>query len=229
MSSFLFSCENATYAVPSEYASLFSGQDELLSSAAGWEPGALNLAQACAMRFRTPLVDAETSRLLVNVEADKDECWSQYSESLEDFEKRRLLERYWLSYRNQLHRRIKGDLERHGLVFHIMVHSDPDQKEHVRLQIPEGSALARDLGQAWLHALQRNDLRCVLRQKDFANNDLSRELADSYEALSYAQIRLSVHQDFFLMGTPWRWNTIKKHLLDALAISARRVESVAHG
>lgn len=228
MSSFLFSCENATYAVSGDQAQLFEGNKELLSSAEGWEPGALNLAQACAMRFRTPLVDAETSRLLVNVEASKEECWSRFSEAIDDYDKRRLLERYWHSYRNQLHKRISGDIERHGMVFHVMVHSCPDQRDHIQLHIPEGAVLAKELGGAWLKAIQRDGLKCSLHQGS-VTTDLSRELAEQNDASLYAQIRLIVHQDFFLMGTPWRWDTIKKHLLDGLAMSASRVGTVAQG
>ena len=227
MSSFLFSCENATYAVPGEHAGLFSGQSELLSSAAGWEPGALNLAQACAMRFRTPLVDGETSRLLVDVEKPKEECWSVFSEGLDDAEKRRLVERYWQSYRTRLHRRIRGDLDRHGMVFHILIHSDSDQREHIRLETPKNSMLATDLARIWLESIRKNDLRCS-HQEGSGGDDMSRELAEAYDPSCYAQVRLSVHQDFFLMGMPWRWDTIKKHLLDSLAMSAQRVEAAVH-
>lgn len=224
MSSFLFSCENATYAVSAEHAQLFAGHREVLSCTDGWEPGALNLAQACAMRFRTPLVHAETSRLLLDVEANQEECWSRFSNMLDEPTKRRLIERYWFSYRNQLHRRIRADLDRHGLSIHVMVHCDPDQREHVQLFVPESSLLAASLAEAWLKNLKRDDLRC--RQSvGGRETDLSRELSASHDPECYCQIRLCVHQDFFLMGTPWRWSTIKKHLLDGLAMAASRVES----
>jgi len=226
MSSFLFSCEYATYAVPGEYAHLYLGHQEALSCSRGWEPGALNLAQACAMRFRTPLVHSEASRLLIDVEASKEDCWSRFSEVLSGSDQRRLLERYWQSYRNQLHRRISSDLERHGLVFHVMVHTDPDQREHVQLHISDDAPLAQSLAETWLKAMQRNDLRCVLNVGKVVT-DLGNDLGANHDAARYAQVRIHVHQDFFLMGTPWRWTTIKKHLLDSLAISASRVESMA--
>lgn len=227
MSSFLFSCENATYAVPAEFARLFSAENELLSSAEGWAPGALNLAQACSMRFRTPLVDAETSKLLVNVEASKDDCWSRFSESLDDSDKRRLLERYWQPYRKQLHKRILGDIERHSTIIHVMVHSCSNRREHIELHIPERAKVAHTLGLSWLGAIQRDGLRSTMHKGKYVT-DLSCELAEAYDPACYAQIRLIVHQDFFLTGTPWRWDTIKKHLLDSLAVSASRVAALAH-
>ena len=224
MSSFLFSCENATYAVPGEHAPLFSGHGEILSCSQGWEPGALNLAQACAMRFRTPLIHSEISRLLLDVGKDQQYCWSRFSNSLAEHDQRRLLERYWQSYRSQLHKRIKGDIDRHGCVMHIMVHSDPDQREHVILHTEKGAMLAEDLAKDWVRVLRRDDLRCSHLVGN-GESSLGRELTAAYDPALYAQVRLSVHQDFFLTGLPWRWETIKKHLLDTLAISAAKLEA----
>lgn len=223
MSNYLFSCENATYAVPADFAGLFSGHREVLACSEGWEPGALNLAQAMAMRFHTPLVHSETSRLLLNVEFSREQCWSRFSVDLDPSDQRRLIERYWQSYRSQLHRRIEADLARHGFVYHIMVHTDPDQQDLVELHTPKGATLSLELSEAWLAALKRDDLKCRCRTQSGESN-LSRELAQQRDPDQYAQIRLSVHQDFFLMGAPWRWNTIKKHVLDALAISASRLK-----
>ena len=225
MSAFLFSCENATYAVPGEHASLFSGHGEILSCSQGWEPGALNLAQACAMRFRTPLVHAETSRLLLDVEKSNEHCWSRFSNTLAEYDQGRLLERYWQSYRSQLHRRIRGDIERHGMVMHVMVHTDPDQREHIALHTADTASLAGVLAESWLKALKRDDLRCV-HLKGHAESNLSRELSNEHDHAHYAQVRLSVHQDFFMTGQPWRWETIKKHLLDSLALAAAKLESM---
>ena len=228
MSSFLFSCENATYAVPGEFGALFSGHDEILSCSQGWEPGALNLSQAFAMRFRTPLVHSETSRLLLDVERSQEHCWSRFSKPLSDYDRKRLIERYWLSYRTQLDRRIKGDLDRHGLVLHTMIHGDPDQREHVQLHTPKGSVLALEVVAAWLKDMGRDDLRCTHINGGMETH-LSRGLAAEHDPARYSQIRLSVHQDFFLTGTPWRWETIKKHLLDTLAMTATGVASLTHG
>ncbi len=227
MSSYLFSCVKATYAVPGEYASLFSSHGDILSCSQGWEPGALNLAQACAMRFRTPLVHTETSCLLLDVERGEEQCWSRFTTSLSDHDKARLIERYWQSYRAQLHRRIRGDIDRHGLVFHVMIHSDPDQREHVVLSTPSKAELAKDLADKWIQSLRRDDLRCRHQAASHETN-LSRELAQSHSPSQYAQIRLSVHQDFFLTGTPWQWATIKKHLLDTLAMSSHQVSAAAN-
>ena len=45
---------------------------------------------------------------------------------------------------------------------------------------------------------------------------LAISLAAEYPVARYAQVKLSVSQTFFLEGRPWRWETLKKLLLDSL-------------
>ena len=73
MTAFLFSCEHATCAVPEAYRELFHGAEDAVHSTEGWEPGSLNLAQAFSMKFRTPLVHGDVTRLLIDLEKDSDE------------------------------------------------------------------------------------------------------------------------------------------------------------
>ena len=68
MTALLFSCENATCAVPEAFRELFRGSEDSVTSSRGWEPGSLNLAQAFAMKFRTPLVHGDVTRLLLDFE-----------------------------------------------------------------------------------------------------------------------------------------------------------------
>jgi hypothetical protein len=53
---------------------------------------------------------------------------------------------------------------------------------------------------------------------------LGRSLSDSFPAEQYAQVRLAVSQTYFLEGRPWRWETLKKFLLESLAHSAMEVK-----
>ena len=67
MTAFLFSCDHATCAVPEPYREIFRGSEEVVASTEGWEPGSLNLAQGFAMKFRTPLVHGDVTRLLIDL------------------------------------------------------------------------------------------------------------------------------------------------------------------
>ena len=79
MTAFLFSCDNATCAVPEAYREIFRGSEEVVASTEGWEPGSLNLAQGFAMKFRTPLVHGDVTRLLIDFGNDGDARWSRFS------------------------------------------------------------------------------------------------------------------------------------------------------
>ncbi len=63
----LITCEHGGNRIPKRYRSLFAGQEALLSSHRGWDPGALSLAQTLARSFHAPLHHSCTSRLLVDL------------------------------------------------------------------------------------------------------------------------------------------------------------------
>jgi hypothetical protein len=216
MTAFLFSCGNATCAVPEAYRELFGGSEDVVASPEGWEPGALNLAQAFAMRFLTPLVHGDVTRLLVDYEKDGDERWSRFSIHLPESTRAKIVERYVVkSYREVLVQRITGDLRRHPVVLHVMVHTDGMTEGRFTLETPAGGTLAEKFAQAWRSRLGGKDLD-VRHISDSDNTALGAMLCSEFPADRYAQVRLKVSQSFFLEGRPWRWEPAKKLLLDSL-------------
>jgi hypothetical protein len=215
MTNFLFSCEHATCTVPEAYREYFQGSEEALTSNEGWEPGALNLSQAFAMRFRTPLVHGNVTRLLIDLEKDGDERWSRFSEKIPESMRLRIVDRHERVYRQQLRQRIAEDLRRYESVVHVMVHTDPNHGGRVSLVTPEKSVLGESLAGQWGANLRVGDVdaRCVCGADTGA---FAMALARENDPVRYAQIRLEVSQNFFLEGKPLRWETIKKILLDAL-------------
>jgi len=219
MSAFLFSCEHATCTVPEAYREYFLGSEEILTSSEGWEPGALNLSQAFAMRFRTPLVHGDVSRLLIDLEKDGDERWSRFSEKISDSMRLRMADRHERVFRQQLKQRITEDIRRYESVVHVMVHTIPDHAGQVVLMTPEKSVLGDSLAGEWASNLRAADVdvRCI-RGAD--TGAFAMALAREFDPVRYAQIRLEVSQNFFLEGKPLRWETVKKILLDSLAQAA---------
>ncbi len=63
MTVLLFSCDYATCAVPEAYRELFHGAEDIVTSPEGWDPGALNLAQGFSIKFRTPMIHGQYTRL----------------------------------------------------------------------------------------------------------------------------------------------------------------------
>jgi hypothetical protein len=226
MKALLFSCENATCAVPEAYREIFRGAEEVLTSTAGWEPGALNLAQGFAMHFRTPLVHGDATRLLIDLEQDGDQRWSRYAMSLPEATRQRIVERHELPYRTQLQQRITEDLRRHAAVLHVLVHTAAATPGRVLLETAADAALAETIAAAWHGHLRPGELD-VRHQRNAATNALGQSLARNFPAAQYAQIRLVVAQSFFLDGQPWRWEPMKRLLLESLAQVLAGRESVS--
>ncbi len=216
MMALLISCENATCAVPEAFRELFRGSEDIVTSPLGWEPGALNLAQAFAMKFRTPLVHGDVTRLLLDFEKDDDARWSEFSLQLPEATRVKLIDRHERPYRLSLNQRIAEDLRRHDMVLHVMVHTDASTDGLVLLETPADALLAEKSARAWRSQLTAAELD-VRQVGGSGTTPLGSSLSTAYPAHRYAQLRLSVSQTFFLEGRPWRWETLKKLLLDSLA------------
>jgi hypothetical protein len=222
MTAFLFSCDNATCAVPEAYREIFRGSEDVVGSIEGWEPGSLNLAQGFSMRFRTPLVHGDVTRLLIDLGKEGDERWSKFSQKLPEATRVKVADRHERPYRLSLNQRIAEDLRRHAGVLHVMIHTDSNTDGLVMLETPPNADLAEKFAAAWRNKLAASEVdvrhvRCV------DMSPLARSLTSAYPADQYAQVRLSVSQTFFLEGRPWRWETLKKLLLETLATTGAEV------
>lgn len=215
MTAYLFSCEHATCAVPEAHRELFRDSEDIVGSAEGWEPGSLALAQSLAMKHRTPLVHADVTRLLIDLSQDGDERWSRFSSQLPESTRGKLIDRHEKPYRLLLRQRISEDLRRHPAVLHVMVHTDAKFEGRVVLETARGADLAEGIAAAWRHKLNVNELD-VRHFRNSDNSPLAASLAAEFGTERYAQIRLTVSQSFFLEGKPWRWETLRKLLVDSL-------------
>ena len=109
---FVISCEYATCAIPEAYRELFQGVEERVTSPEGWDCGALNLAQAFAMRLRTQLIHGNHTRLLIDLDRDGDDRWSEWSRLIPEASRTRLADREDGAYRQALRERIADELRR---------------------------------------------------------------------------------------------------------------------
>jgi hypothetical protein len=222
MTAYLFSCDNATCAVPEAYREIFRGSEDVVASTEGWEPGSLNLAQGFAMKFRTPLIHGDVTRLLIDFQQDGDARWSRFSLKLPEATRVKVADRHERPYRTMLNQRIAEDLRRHDALLHVMIHTDPTTDGLVLLETPAGAELAEKFASAWRARLVAADLD-VRQVRGAEPEPLGASLMKNYPAGQYAQVKLSISQTFFLEGRPWRWETLKKLLLESLADVGREV------
>ena len=216
MTAFLFSCEYATCAVPEAYRELFHGAEEVVTSAEGWDPGALNLAQGFSMRFRTPLIHGQGTRLLIDLDADGAARWSRYSKKIPEAGRQKLVDRDERSYRTSLRQRIAEDLRRHPAMLHVMVRTVEGAEGRVVLETFANAGLGESLAAAWRGKLLVSGLD-VCHHKQVAGSALAAELGALYAPERYGLIRIKVAHSFFLEGRPIRWDVLKKALFESLA------------
>lgn len=223
MTAFLFSCEYATCAVPEAYREIFRGSEDVVGSSEGWEPGALNLAQGFSMKFRTPLVHGDVTRLLIDLAQDGEARWSRFSKKLPEATRAKIVDRHERPFRTALHQRITEDLRRHSALVHVMVHTDSTTEGTVLLETPPKAELAEKFSSALRARLVAADVD-VRQVRETNLGTVGSLLRKNYPTEQYVQMRMAVSQSFFLEGRPWRWETLKKLLLDSLVAVSNEIE-----
>jgi hypothetical protein len=92
----------------------------------------------------------------------------------------------------------------------------------VMLETPVGAKLADRFAAAWRSRLAAADVD-VRHVSGVEMSPLAATLSETFPVDRYAQVRLTVSQSFFLEGRPWRWETLKKLLLDSLVLVGNEV------
>jgi len=222
MTAFLFSCDHATCAVPEAHRELFRGQEDILTSTEGWEPGSLNLAQGFSMKFRTPLVHGDVTRLLIDLSSNGEGRWSRFTDKAPEALRVKLIDRHERPYRMNLRARIDEELRRNDVLLHIMIHTEVLGDGEIQLKTLPGADLAERFARAWRTPLAAAGLD-VRHVPAAILSDLADDLSREYPADRYAVVQLKVAQSFFLKGLPWKWETVKKLLLSTLGGAAETV------
>ena len=120
--SLLLTCEHGGNRVPREYRALFLGNEALLASHRGWDPGALAVGRTLARALGAELIAATTTRLLVDLNRSPHNpaVFSELSRGLTRDRRNALLSRYHRSHWNCVRAAIAA---RTGGVLHVAVHS----------------------------------------------------------------------------------------------------------
>ncbi len=123
--SVVVTCEHGGNRIPRPYASLFRGQQHLLATHRGYDPGALTMARSLSRAFSAALIASTVSRLLVELNRSPGHP-AIYSEAMrkapEDI-RSEVYRRYYLPYRARVERTVRAAIERGRHVVHISSHS----------------------------------------------------------------------------------------------------------
>jgi predicted N-formylglutamate amidohydrolase len=121
----VISCEHAGNQVPGAYQHLFSGQESILESHRGWDPGALDIAKFLSDQLNAPLFYQTITRLLIemNRSLHNASLFSEFSLSLPEAIKNQLVQDYYILYRNKVEVNIATLIQQGRKVIHVSVHT----------------------------------------------------------------------------------------------------------
>lgn len=121
----VLSCEHAVNTIPSVYKPLFSSYDVALNSHQGVDFGALEVALHLQKALNLELVVATTSRLLIdcNRSLTNPKCFSEITRKLPLEDKQRLINQYYLPFRQEVITLIENHIKEGYQVLHLSLHS----------------------------------------------------------------------------------------------------------
>ncbi len=219
-SSLVLSCEHATNDVPAAYRRLFRGQQDVLKSHRGWDPGTAALGKALQCRFRAPLYQTAVSRLLVEVNRSlgHPRLFSEFSRNLSEAEKQDLIATYYLDYRNRVEEEIRRLIAVRSPVLHLSLHSfTPQLGTDIRnadmgLLYDPRRELEKQFCERWSAELKRNPYGWRVRRNypylGIADG-FTTYLRKQFSATDYLGIELEINQRHMQMSSPELKKVIK--------------------
>ncbi|MCE9544434.1 MAG: N-formylglutamate amidohydrolase [Planctomycetia bacterium] len=219
-------CEHGGCEVPRAYRALFRGRERVLRSHRGCDPGSLVLAKRLARLAAGPLIAAEITRLLVELNRSPGhrQLFSEFTAELSAGERDAILQNYYWPHRQQVEQSVAAALARRKIVLHLGVHTfTPVLRGDVRnadvgLLYDPRSPLETRWSTAWRDALRnrRPDLRVRRNYPYLGRSDgLTTSLRRRFNDGRYAGLELEVNQQWVRRGGS-HWLDMQRALYDSL-------------
>jgi len=201
----LVTCEHGGNQVPTGYEKYFDGQEEILNSHRGYDPGALSLARVLADRLCAHLVYSEITRLLVdlNRSSSSRSLFSDYTRELGRDGRQLLMAKFYQPYRERVAGFAGQVMAEGSRLVHLSVHSftpvfnGNHRDSDVGLLYDPGRFSEKAFCRRWKHRL--NHLLPILKVRynwpyRGTADGLVRSLRSRYRSDDYLGIELEVNQ-----------------------------------
>lgn len=223
----ILTCEHASSDVPKLLAVLFKGEEALLATHRGFDPGSAELAGRVADRLRVPLECGRVTRLIVDLNRSEfhPRLFSKFTVSLHAETRQALLDRYYRPFRRRVFDLVEAGIERFEHVLHLSIHTfTPELEGAVRradigLLYDPSRKGEQALATRWRERLERFDGNLRVRfnypYRGTSDGHVT-ELRSRFDAGSYLGIELEVNQNF-VFGPPEGWERLQIGIADSLA------------
>lgn len=229
----IVSCEHAVNSVPPEYATLFSGETELLNSHSGWDPGASALAESISALMEAPLHEGTVTRLIVDLNRSPDNAkglFSAISRKLPVDGREEVISRYYEPFRQKVEAAVRESVERGKRVLHISVHTftpvmkGKERKCHVGILYDSARSMEREFSVDLKKRMVLSDSELIVRLnypyhgRTDGHTAYMRRL---FQQESYVGIEVEVNQALFYAGEG-KWEGLKEALSNSLLLTSNR-------
>lgn len=207
-SAILFTCEHAGNQVPQPYAALFAGQQMLLDSHRGWDPGTLAMGTYFASKLKSTLLFREVTRLLVDLNRSESNrvIFSSIIRELPAQQREEILQTHYRPFRAEVLQWIQKQVKQATFVWHLSLHSftpqlgDQVRQAEIGLLYDPARKQEQELCQRWGNELKQEfpafRVRMNYPYRGISDGHTS-ALRKVFTAEQYAGIELEVNQRLF--------------------------------
>jgi len=222
----LFTVEHGDNKVPPEYAHLFIGQESVLASHRGHDPGAGELAIRFATRFHAPCERAEITRLLVDQNRsvhNRRTLFSAFTRPLPLVQKDAILSTFYWPYQHAVRDRVADLLQDSDAVLHLAIHSfTPELHGRVRnceigLMYDPKRPLEKEFSCRWQAEIKSLDPGLRVRRNYPYQGDsdgIVRSMRRQWPTESYIGLQIEVNQKF-PFGDRDLWKRVQKVIIES--------------
>ena len=189
-----------------------------MTSAEGWSPGALNLAQGVASKVHEQLIHNPVSRLLIDLACAPDDParWSDRAMTLTEEQRRKLDEREQKNFLEALDKRVATSLRQNEQPVHVSFDTRPDLGgASIVIECDPRLSGESDFARRLESTLRTRLPEAAMRLDASPTRGLAAWLRETHpQAFS---LKLIAIQSSFLAGLPLPWASLKKAVIESLA------------
>ncbi len=230
--SFVITCEHGGNRIPASYRPLFRGQDAMLRTHRGYDPGALVMARDLAGALRAPLVSATVSRLLVDLNRSlgHPRLFGAPTRSAPAAIRAEIVDQYYRPYRAEVAGLVRRATARGRRVVHISSHSFTPvldgkvRRAEVGLLYDPARLGEADLCSRWKTALAASAPELAVRRNyPYAGkgDGLTSWLRRQFPPSQYVGIELEINHGIVFAGGR-RWTALRGIVIESLRTALRR-------
>lgn len=121
----VLSCEHAVNTVPPQYRDLFKKKPSILETTCAYDLGALDITQHLQQHLGCDHTQSTVSRLLIdcNRNIKHPRCFSRFTRAMTSSEQQRLIDDYYLPFRQKTSELIASHIQDQKQVLHLSVHT----------------------------------------------------------------------------------------------------------